>query len=169
MSEPTASEQRKRLINIGEIVAVCGLVISGLALWNSWKGDEPKTEQTQKEAEAIPLALRGTVKDGGKAISLAPAENAHALESLTITAAAPASGSASFGSDPIISASLLETWLPKDAVNEGVGTMTLTIDSRYIERGEPRASKTRYRVTYGWTDGGLLSGKSLRITALTHG
>ena len=41
MTDLTPSEQRRRWINIGEIIAVAGLFISGLALWNSWgRGDD---------------------------------------------------------------------------------------------------------------------------------
>lgn len=168
MPDPTPEQQRKRWINIGEIVAVAGLVISGLALWNSWKGDEPKSEVSTKDANAIPLALRGTVEDEGKAIRLAPVESGHALEGITITAAKPASGSASYGSDPVLSASTIETWLPKDAKNEGVGSMTLSVKATYIERGETRKAKQRYRVSYGWREGGLFGGKSVRLTGISR-
>ena len=41
MTDPTPSERaaRRRLINLGEGVAVAALIISALGLWNSWRGD----------------------------------------------------------------------------------------------------------------------------------
>lgn len=168
MAEPTREQNRRRWINIGEIVAVAGLLISGLALWNSWgRGDKepPVVVETQR---AIPLALRGTVEDSGKAIRLAPVEPGHALEEVRLTAAAPASGSASFGSEPVVSAAAIEDWLPKDAQREGVGTLTVALAARYIEQGEVRTANQRYRVAYGWKEGGLLGGRSLRLTGFSR-
>jgi hypothetical protein len=168
MSDPTPAEQRRRWINIGEIVAVAGLAISGLALWNSWgKGDDKPV--VVKEEKAIPLVLRGKVEDGGKAIRLTPLEDSHALEDVTIAAAKPGSGSASFGSEPVLSAAGIEDWLPDDAAKEGVGSLPVVITTRYVEHGATRQSRGRYRIRYGWSDGGLLSGKSLRLTGFSRG
>lgn len=171
MTDPQRPESpKRRFINIGEIVAVGGLAISGLALWNSWRtGDKEIAEIVGEKAPKVPLALRGTVEDKGKSLRLAPAEDEHSLEELTITAMAPAKGSAPFGSDPMLSAALIESWLPEDFAKEGVGTLTVSIQARYIEHGESRTAKQRYRVNYGWVDGGLFSGKSLRITGIARG
>ena len=171
MTDPQRPESPKRkFINIGEIVAVGGLAISGLALWNSWRaGDKEIAEIVGEKVPQVPLALRGTVEDKGKSLRLAPVEEDHALEELTLTAQAPASGSASFGSDPMVSASLIESWLPDDAAKEGAGSLTVSVQARYIEHGETRTAKQRYRLSYGWVDGGLFSGKSLRITGIRRG
>lgn len=169
MADPTPEQNRRRWINIGEIVAVAGLLISGLALWNSWgRGDKepPVVVETQR---AIPLALRGTVEDSGKAMRLAPVEAGHALDEVRLTAAAPASGSASFGSEPVVSAAAIADWLPKDARREGVGTLTVGVATRYIEQGQLRTANQRYRISYGWKDGGLLGGRSLRLTGWSRG
>jgi hypothetical protein len=112
----------------------------------------------------IPLALRGTVEDEGKAIRLAPVERGHALDEVRMTAVAPASGTASFGSEPIVSAAAIADWLPRDAKREGVGSLTVIAAARYIERGEVRTASQRYRIDYGWKEGGLLGGRSLRLT-----
>jgi len=167
MSDPTPSEQRRRWINIGEIVAVAGLLISGLALWNSWgRGDDKPV--VVKEERAIPLVLRGKVEDEGKAIRISPVEDGHALEDVTITAAKPGSGSAPFGSEPVLSAAVVQDWLPDDARKEGVGSLTLAITARYVEHGRTRVAHGQYRVRYGWTEGGILSGKSLRLTGFSR-
>lgn len=167
MSEQSDREQRRRWINIGEIVAVAGLVISGLALWNSWDRDDEKPVAIEQE-KAIPLVLRGKVEDDGKAIRLAPVEDSHALEDVTITAAKPGSGSAPFGNEPVLSAAGIESWLPKDVKKEGVGSLTVTLTARYVEHGKTRTSTQRYRISYGWKEGGLLGGKSLRLTGFSR-
>jgi hypothetical protein len=81
----------------------------------------------------------------------------------------PAEGSAPFGSDPMLSAALIESWLPDDVKKEGVGSLTVNVQARYIEHGESRTAKQRYRLSYGWVDGGLFDGKSLRITGISRG
>lgn len=167
MSDPSAPKP-KRNVPVGEMVAVGGLVISALALWNSWRGDEPAAKTETAAPATVPLALRGTVEDEGKAIRLAPVEPGHALETLTVTAPAPADGTASYGSEPMLSAATLEDWLPVTADRKGTGAVTLLLDARYIERGEVHTARQRYRVTYRWTEGGLLGGKSLRLTGLTR-
>ena len=166
MPDPS-SESRRRWINIGEIVAVAGLIVSGLALWNSWgRGGDKVVVGTPPRTVA--LALRGTVEDEGKALSLAPAEPSHTLESLTFTAQSPARGSAPFGGDPLLSAAMVETWLPKDADNEAPGAVTLAAEARYIENGQTKVARQRYRVTYRWTEGGLFGGKSVRLTGISR-
>ena len=171
MTDPQRPDSpKRRSINIGEIVAVGGLAISGLALWNSWRsGDKEIAEIVEEKVPQVPLALRGTVEDKGKSLRLAPAEDDHALEELTITAVSPAEGSAPFGSDPMLSAALIESWLPDDVKKEGVGSLTVSVQARYIEHGESRTAKQRYRLSYGWVDGGLFDGKSLRITGISRG
>lgn len=161
-----AAERRKRLITLGEVIALAGLVISGLALWNSWRGDKPAV--VVEQSKTIPLSLRGKVEDGGKALRLVPAENAHAIDDLGITAVAPASGSTSFGSDPVLTASTVEGWLPRDGARDGTGTMTVAVETHYVEAGESHTAKQRYRIAYHWTDGGLFGGKSLRLTSISR-
>lgn len=164
------SEQapKKKHVPVGEMVAVGGLVISALALWNSWGGDKPAPEPTKAEAPAaIPLVLRGKVEDGGKAIRLAPIEDSHALEEMTVTTASGAA--ASFGSEPVLSAAGVEDWIPENAKRDGTGAVAVTIASRYVEHGNTRTAKQRYRIDYRWTDGGLLGGKSLRLTGFRRG
>ena len=69
----------------------------------------------------------------------------------------------------MLSAALIEGWLPQGVDKEGVGSLTVSIQARYIEHGEGRTAKQRYRINYGWVDGGLFSGKSLRITGISRG
>ena len=163
------AKRRRRLITLGEVIAIAGLAISGLALWNSWKSDkDDKPAVVVERAKSVPLALRGKVEDDGKALRLSPAEPSHALDSVTVLALPPGSGSADYGSDPLLSASTIESWLPKGEKREGVGGVNLMVETHYIEAGETRIAKQRYRVAYRWADGGLFGGKSPRLTSISR-
>lgn len=167
MADPTPAEQRRRWINIGEIVAVAGLTISGLALWNSWGREEPKPAVVIQNQRAIPLALRGKVEDDGRALVLSPVEAGHALDSLTLTA--PDRPPIAIGSDGRIAASDAERLLGDAADKERGGIIIVTIAARYVEAGTDRSGGGRYRLSWRWEKGGLLGGRSLRLTGFSRG
>jgi len=164
--DPQPTDQtRRRWINLGEGVAVIGLLISGLALWNSWSKDD-RPAVVVEHARAIPLALRGKVEDDGKRLAIAPVEPGHALESLTLTVAGHPP--IDLGSDPSLSAGSIEP-LVTAGKKDLAGALRATLDAHYIEAGAERRSTARYHLTYRWTDGGLLRGPSLRLTGLNRG
>lgn len=168
MADLTPSEQRRRWINLGEIVAVAGLTISGLALWNSWGRDDDKAPATVVEQRStIPLALRGNVADDGRALVVVPVEAAHALDSLTLTV--PGKSGVAIGSDGRIAASEVEKLLDDAATKARSGSLSVTIAARYVEAGKDRTGAGRYRLSWRWEKGGLLGGRSLRLTGLNRG
>ncbi|HEV2043875.1 MAG TPA: hypothetical protein VGR05_04265 [Sphingomicrobium sp.] len=174
MAGPTETEEkarRRRRIALGEAIGLTALVISALGLWNSWRNgeDKPAAVVIDRAPKPVPLVLRGVIADDGKVIRLAPLEDSHALDTLTLTAAAPGKGTASFGSEPMLSAELVETWLPADSKREGTGGLTVNAVIKYVEAGENRTATERYRVAYQWKDGGLFGGKTVRLTGFSRG
>ena len=167
MPDPQSTDSnRRRWINLGEGVAVIGLIISGLALWNSWsKDDRPKV--VVEHARAIPLALRGKLEDDGKRLAIAPVEPGHALETLTLTA--PGKPALDLGGEPRLSASAFEGLLNPARKKEGTGSLRVNFAARYIEGGIERRGGGAYWIAYRWTDGGLFGGHSLRLTGMTRG
>ena len=163
----TDARIRRRWINLGEFVAVAGLLISALALWNSWRGgnEEAETEVIQQDAKPVPLALRGRIEDDGKHMVLAPVESGHALDSLQLSVG---ERKIVLGSDGVLSASQAETLLPADIDKSRDGQFVVDITARYIERGSDRTGAGRYTLSYRWADGGFLSGRSLRLTGLAR-
>lgn len=163
----TDAQIRRRWINLGEFVAVAGLLISALALWNSWRGGdgEAETKVIQQDAKPVPLALRGQVEDDGKRLVLAPVESGHALDSLQLSVG---DRRIPVGSDGEISASQVESLLPADIDRSRDGQFVVDITARYIERGGDKRSVGRYTLSYRWVDGGLFGGKSLRLTGLAR-
>ncbi|MDQ3144610.1 MAG: hypothetical protein M3Q57_07000, partial [Pseudomonadota bacterium] len=136
MAPPTESEEktrRRRRIALGEVIALAALILSGLGLWNNWRaGDEKPAVVVDRAPKPIALVLRGTVEDERKVMRLAPLEGSHAIDQLKISAVAPGKGDASFGSDPMLSAAMVETWLPADVKRDAGGGLTLSIVTRYI-------------------------------------
>lgn len=168
MTEPLSpANSRRRWINLGEGVAVVGLLISGLALWNSWGRDDPKpVVAVADQPRAIPLALRGKVLDDGKGLAISPVESSHALDSLTLSV--PGKPPLELGGDPVISAAVVEGLLP-DGKKDGRGVLLVSFAARYIEAGTERRTASRYRLDYRWVNGGLFGGHSLRLTGMKRG
>ena len=117
----------------------------------------------------IPLVLRGALADDGKVIRLTPLESSHALDQVVVAGRPPAVGTATFGSEPMLSAAMVETWLPAGGKREGSGTLAVDTVARYVESGETRTVRQRYRIDYVWKDGGLFGGKSVRLTGFRRG
>ena len=164
MSEPV-HVTRRRWINLGEGVAVIGLIISGLALWNSWSKEDRPAVVVEK-ARTVPLALRGRLEGDGKRLAIAPVESGHALESLTLTAVGKPP--LDLGGDPMLTVDAVERLLP-EGKKEGIGALLVALDAHYIEAGTERRSTARYRLAYRWRPGGLIGGPTLRLTGLTRG
>ena len=170
-TETEAKARRRRRIALGEAIGIAALLISALGLWNSWRGDgnDKPAVVVDRGQKPIPLVLRGALADDGKVIHLAPLEAGHALDELKMSARPPAKGIATFGSEPMLSAAMVETWLPEGGKHEGSGSVAVDSVARYVETGETRTAKQRYRIDYRWKDGGLLSGKSVRLTGISRG
>jgi len=159
--------RRRRWISFGETIGVIAVVISALGLWNSWRKDEVEKPSPQIEAKAaIPIAFRGTVENEGKAMTIAPVEPGHALESLTLSVAGKPP--ISIGSDGRLTASDVELLAGEPGKESKPGTLSVRLDARYIEAGALRRGGGAYRISYRWEDGGLFGGDKLRLTGLRH-
>ena len=167
-NSPEARAVRRRWINLGEFVAVAGLVISGLALWNSWSGDKAgdKPAVVEEKAHTIPLALRGKVADDGKSVVISPVETSHSLDSATVTANGR---SVDVGSDGELSASEVQSLVGRPNDDEKAGSIPVKVAARYVEAGEDRRGGGTYRIRYRWEGGGLFGGRELRISGWSRG
>ena len=165
MTEPESPRPRRKWIAFGELIALAALIISGLGLWNSWRGNESaKTGPTEvvERKSAVPLVLRGRIADEGKRLEIAPVEPGHALQSLTLKLAN--GQSIDVGSDGELDADRLEAAAEaQNPKRRGDGWIKATISARYVEAGVERTSSRTYAIGYRW-DGGLFGGKSLRLT-----
>jgi hypothetical protein len=161
--------QRRRWINLGELIALAALIVSALGVWIAWKssGQEKPTEVVEHKS-AVPLALRGTVDRDGRALTISPADPSHALQSLRISikGATPIE----IGSDGRLFASDLQSALsgrdkePKDSAM----SVPVRIAAHYVENGTDRSGGGTYTLRYRWEGGGLFGGRSIHLIALAR-
>ena len=114
------------------------------------------------------IALRGKPVDEGRALEILPVESNHALQSLNIIVAG--SSAIDVGSDGELSASDLESALgDKAADGKGTHRVSVRVDARYVEAGADKSATGSYVIGYRWEGGGLLGGRSLRLTGFSRG
>src|SRR6476469_7978070 len=142
MSDP---ESRRRWVSFGELIALAALIVSGVGVWIAWKStNEDKPTRVVEQRPSVALALRGSADRDGGALTILPADPAHALESLTVTI--KGSHPIDVGSDGRLSASDVQAALkdrdkdPKDVTQR----VPVRIDARYVEAGTERRGGGAY-------------------------
>lgn len=161
-------EKRRRWIALSELIALLALIVSAVGVWVSWKGSDrsDKPAELVEAKQPVPLVLRGKAAGDGRSLDIAPVEQAHALESLTI--AIKGASPIDAGSDGQLRASDVEAALgsrdkePKDK-DLGIG---VRVQARYVEGGVERTGGGSYTLRYRWQGGGLFGGRSLRLVSL---
>ena len=159
----TDDKTRRRLINLGELIAIAALAVSAVGVWIAWKSsNEDKPTRVVEQRQAIPLTLRGTVQNEGRALVIEPVEQSHALESLTLTikGASPIE----LGSDGKLDASSVEAAVGDTDDAKGTHSLPVRVAARYVEMGKDRQGSGSYVLRYRWEGGGLFGGRSLRLT-----
>ena len=162
-------QARRRWINLGEIIALCALLVSAVGVWIAWKSsNNDKPTRVVEQRSAIPLALRGAASDDGQALTIIPADPSHALESLTITI--KGSPPIDVGGDGKLTANDVAATL-KDREKEAKDvaySVPVRIDARYVENGAERRGGGGYVLRYKWEGGGLFGGRSLHLLGFSR-
>ncbi|HYJ52564.1 MAG TPA: hypothetical protein VEW04_05275 [Allosphingosinicella sp.] len=175
-TEAEKEATRRRWINLAEIVAVIGLLISGLALWNSYQeraGEESDkaSERTQAQAEARTMVLRATADREGGRLALAPADAEQTIQGQQIVfpsalAVAPMETLA----DPRIEAA----WFRRPVLEAVEGDsredrrLPVAITTRFYRDGALLSDTAIYYLVYRVEGGGLLEGRQLRLRGLSR-
>ena len=168
MSE-SPSERRRRLINLGEVIALAALIVSAVGVWIAWKSsNEDKPTRVVEQRQSVPLTMRATANSDGTALVIVPVDSGHALQSATVTikGAAPIE----LGSDGKLQASDVQAALkerpkePKDLTQK----IPVRIDAHYVEMGADRRGGGTYVLRYRWEGGGLFGGRSIRLVGLSR-
>lgn len=161
--------ERRRWINLGELIALAALIVSGLGVWIAWKSsNDKKPAQVVEQRTPLPLTLRAKQEDDGERLAISPVEDSQALESLTVTL--PGASPIQVGSDGELSASDVQAALkgrdnePKDRTL----SIRARMDAHYVELGKDRTASGTYTLRYMWKGGGLFGGRSLRLVALSR-
>ncbi|MDO6414664.1 hypothetical protein Q4F19_09760 [Sphingomonas sp. BIUV-7] len=84
-----AARVRRRWLNLGELLAIAGVVISGAALWNSYRErTHAEAEQATSEARtaraAELLVLKASVAKDGNLLTLVPRDDTQTIQAQTI-------------------------------------------------------------------------------------
>ena len=168
MSE-SESERRRRLINLGELIALAALIVSAAGVWIAWKNsDNDKPTRIVEQRQSIPLTLRAKPESDGQTLEISPVEPTHALESLTVTL--PGASAIEIGSDGQLDASDVETALkghekdPKDRTL----SVPVRIEAHYVEAGKEHRGGGAYTLRYRWEGGGLFGDRSLHLVGLSR-
>lgn len=171
---------RRRWLNLGEILAIVGVVISGLALWNSYREraaaeTRHAQETATSEKKAGTLVLKATPDRDGRTLSIAPRAEEQAIQSQTIRfPTALGVSPAETSSDARIERDWVEAALVKARHDAGAKPETagdarlpLLVTTQYLADGDPRVDRAVYELGY-ITRHGFLAGTSVRLRGLSR-
>lgn len=172
VAKAEAAATRRRWINLGEFVAVAGLIIAAVSLWMTWhdrKADEAD-KQADKNAAASERATY-VVKTSlrGNDVVIEP-DDRHTLGDITVTF--PTALGVSPQSSP--TQTILEGWYKRALLKatdggadaqEGKLPVLLTVD--YLDGDAERKTTGVYDIVWRTKGGGLpLEGRSLKIVGM---
>ena len=174
-----AARVRRRWINLGELVAILAVVISGLTLWNSYRERtnaeaEHAQESQQTVKKATTLILKASADKEGKTLALAPRADEQAIQSQTIYFPSKLGLSpAETSSDARIEKNWFESALVsarKEAGAEaapGDARMPVLIETHYLTDGDAHVDRAVYEVGYV-TSHSLIGGTDVHLRGLSR-
>ncbi|QJU58586.1 hypothetical protein HL653_13175 [Sphingomonas sp. AP4-R1] len=175
-----AARVRRRWLNLGELLAIAGVVISGAALWNSYRErTHAEAEQANAEARttkaAETLVLRATVEKDGNLLSLAPRDPDQTIQAQTIRFPA------ALGLSPIETsgdARIERVWFERgltDALEKAKATkrapgdqrLPVQITTRFLVGGIEHEDSAIYSVAYTLGHG-FLAGTTVKMRGISR-
>jgi hypothetical protein len=169
-----AAAIRRRWITLGEVLAVIGVLISGLALWNSWS--ERSTAREERAVEKAKQADKSRIvvlKAGsaGKRLALTARDPDQAIQGQTLLFPSGFALGAFDTTEPRIEAEWIKRALKKANGKEGKvrgdARMPVAITTRFVADGRAFADSALYDVGYKESDGGLFGGKEVELRGLS--
>ena len=157
--EPTPQERkeaaaiRRRWITLGEILAVIGVLISGLALWNSWseRSDSERAraaEKAQQASESRTLLIKAS--GSGKRLALSAHDPDQAIQSQTLNFPSAFELGAFDMTEPRIEAEWVKRAVRKakgkDEKARGDSRMPVAITTRFVAGGRGFTDAALYDV-----------------------
>jgi len=174
-----AARVRRRWINLGELVAILAVIISGLTLWNSYRERtnaeaEHAQESRQTAKKATTLILKATPDKEGKILALAPRADEQAIQSQTIYFPSKLGLSpAETSSDARIEKNWFESALVGARKAAGVeatpgdARMPVLIETHYLTDGDAHVDRAVYEVGYV-TSHSLIGGTDVHLRGLSR-
>jgi hypothetical protein len=169
-----AAAIRRRWITLGEILAVIGVLISGLALWNSWSERsaaerERISEKAKQDAVSRIVVLKSS--GGGKRLALAAHDPDQAIQSQTLHFPSAFALGAFDTTEPRIEAEWVKRATrkarEKDGKVRGDARMPVAITTRFVADGRTFTDTALYDVGYKENDGGLFEGSEVELKGLS--
>jgi hypothetical protein len=169
-----AAAIRRRWITLGEVLAVIGVLISGLALWNSWSErsaaeKERAAEKAQRASVSRTLLLKPS--GGGKRLALAAHDPDQAIQSQTLIFPSAVGLEAFDTTEPRIEAEWVKRALKKanekDRKARGDARMPVAITTRFVADGHGFTDTALYDIGYKQSGGGLFEGSEVDLKGLS--
>jgi hypothetical protein len=160
--------ERRRWINLGELIALAALVVSAFGVWIAYKSsNQDKPTRVVEQRQPIPLTLRASVRKDGRELVISPVEPSHSLEGMNV--AINHAYPEEIGSEGILNVQYVESRLTEKQLEKGVHSIPIGISARYVEMGQERDAQRRdYILRYRVEGGGLLGGRSIRLSGLSR-
>jgi hypothetical protein len=169
-----AAAIRRRWITLGEILAVIGVLISGLALWNSWSErsateKERAAEKARQASESRTLLLKAS--GSGKGLALAAHDPDQAIQGQTLTFPSVFGLGAFDTTEPRIEAEWVKRAVRKAREKDGKAgsdaRMPVAITTRFVVDGRSFTDTALYDVGYKESGGGLFEGSEVELKGLS--
>ena len=170
-----AAAIRRRWITLGEILAVMGVLISGLALWNSWSersaAEKERAAEKAQQADVSRTLLLKPSGGGGKRLGLAAHDPDQAIQSQTLIFPSAFGLDAVDATEPRIEAEWVKRALKqadeKDEKAGGDARMPVAITTRFVTGGQSFTDTALYDIGYKSSDGGLFEGSEVALKGLS--
>lgn len=174
-----AARVRRRLLNLGEVVAILAVLISGLTFWNSYRERtnaeaEHAAESAQSAKKASVLILKATPDKDGRTLALEPRAGEQAIQSQTIRFPAKLGLSpAETSSDARVEKGWFESALVSARKAAGVADtpgdarLPVLIETHYLTDGDAHTDRAVYELGYA-TSHSFLGGTDVHLRGLSR-
>lgn len=162
--------RRRRWLSLGEFVAVAGLIIAALGLWNTWSERRDAAAEKRAEAESAAKAgarldLRARVEDGRRVVLTDPRH-----ELLDVTVAFPSQLKVE-ERRPAAGAVIERGWFggallkaTDGGADEREGRLPVLVTASYLDGDATRTASAIVDVVWR-TEGRVIGGRSLTLEA----
>lgn len=166
-----AAATRRRWVTLAEVVAVAGVLIAALTLWNSWSerrdlAAEKAAQQSSEVRERSRVELTAAVEDEGRTLRLT--DEKHDLTDLVVAFPRALGVAVQRPADLTIEAGWIGSPLLKltdEGADERSGRMPVLITVNYVDGDATRSATGVYDLVWR-TEGRMLRGRTLRLEGL---
>jgi hypothetical protein len=171
VAKAEAAATRRRWINLGEFVAVVGLIIAGVSLWLTYA--DRKADEADKQAEKSAAAndrARYEVKSSLRGNDVViESDDRHTLGDIAVTFPTALSVSPQTSPAQTISESWFKGALLKatdGGADDQTGKLPILLTVNYLDGDAQRTTTGVFDIVWETKGGGLLGGRSLKVVGM---